>query len=595
MILSKENIPSDIRALRQWVCWKAEMREGKLTKVPKNPRSGNNALSGNPETWATFQEAAEAVNKFGFDGVGFVFTSSDPYCGIDLDKCKDPETGDIEPWAQEIIRSQESYTEISPRGRGVHIWVKGELPPGSGRKKGNIEMYDDKRYFTVTGDHLEGTPTTIEPRDAELTALHRRIFGMQTRGGSSAEELTFRDALLIRSLIKSANGEKFEQLFYGNSQAYTSPSEADLALCGYLAAATGNDSKRIDRIFRMSKLMREKWDERRGEKTYGEITIGKAIANSPESANLLGKKIPKITVISAADLQNRDFPEPRWAVPDYIPEGLTIFASRPKIGKSFLALNIGIAVATGGEVFGKKVEQGPALYLCLEDIPRRLKDRLELIMDTADFPPDLKFVTEFPRMDQGGIDALEDFLTKNPEIRFVCIDTLARISPQQKNPKNVYEADSRLGITLQNLAKRHRIALMVIHHTRKMNAEDFLDTVSGSTGLTGAADCIMVFTRLRSKTEAVLKITGRDVEETELALRFNKVNGIWEYLGEANESELSQERQNILNLLKTSGPLGAKEISEALRKSYDNTRQLLWKMANEGIIKKIDKKYTVNI
>jgi hypothetical protein len=596
-MINIKNIPQELKTLPQWVCWKTETRDGKETKIPKNPISGINAASDNPGTWASFDRAIISSNRFQFDGVGFMMSESDPYCGVDLDRCREPETGKIEPWAMEIINRLNSYTEISPNGRGVHIWVKGKLPPGS-RRKGQIEMYDDKRYFTLTGDHLEGTPTTIEGRDAELKAIHRRIFGVQTKGRSSANEPTatlFRDGLLIRTLIKSANGEKFEQLFYGNWQGYRSPSEADLALCGYLAAATGNDSNRIDRIFRISMLMREKWDEARGEKTYGEITIGKAIANSPEPAPgkaFAGKNPPKITLISAAELQKKDFPPLRWAVPNFLPEGLTILASRPKIGKSWLALYIGIGVATGGEVFGKKLEQGSALYLGLEDPERRLKERLEMIMEGANFPQDLEYNTVFPRMDQGGLEALEDLLNKNPKLRFVCIDTLARITPQEKSKQTQYESDYRLGIMLQDLAKRNRIALMVVHHTRKMPADDYLDTVSGSTGLTGAADCIMVFTRLRNKTDAVLKITGRDVEETELALQFNKVNGIWEYLGEASEFTLSQERQDIINLLKESVPLGAKEISEVLKKSYDNTRQLLWKMANEGLIKKIDKKYT---
>jgi putative DNA primase/helicase len=282
MIVFTKNIPQEIRDLPQWVCWKVEMRDGKEIKVPKNPTSGRNAFSNNPATWATFNEAFDAAKRFGFDGVGFVFSETDPYCGVDLDKCRNPETREIDPWANDIITWLNSYTEISPSGRGVHIWVKGKLPRGS-RRKGNIEMYDSRRYFTVTGDHLQGTPTTIESKGKELTVLHRRTFGLEKKERVSPDELAlFRDARLVRSLSKAANGEKFDQLWSGDWQGYPSQSEADIAICGFLVSATGKDPARIDRIFRKSKLMRDKWDEPRGEKTYGEITIIKAIANSPE-------------------------------------------------------------------------------------------------------------------------------------------------------------------------------------------------------------------------------------------------------------------------------------------------------------------------
>ena len=157
----------DIRDLKQWVCWRTETREGKPTKIPYAPLTGRRADSTNPETWAGYGEAISACEEHGYHGVGFVFTAEDDLCGVDLDKCLDPRTGELEAWAQEIIDELDSYAEISPSGTGIHVLVRGTLPPGRNRK-GRFEAYDRGRYFTVTGKHLAGTPKTIEGRQEHL-------------------------------------------------------------------------------------------------------------------------------------------------------------------------------------------------------------------------------------------------------------------------------------------------------------------------------------------------------------------------------------------------------------------------------------------
>ena len=147
----------DIRDLRQWLVWRSEGRDGKPTKIPYSPLTGARASSTDPETWTGYQEAVNVCKERGYGGIGFVFTAEDDLCGVDLDGCLDPETGEIEPWAWEIIEELDSYTEISPSGTGVHVLVRGKLPEGRNRK-GRFEAYDRGRYFTVTGKHLAGTP-----------------------------------------------------------------------------------------------------------------------------------------------------------------------------------------------------------------------------------------------------------------------------------------------------------------------------------------------------------------------------------------------------------------------------------------------------
>jgi len=168
------NIPQELKVLSQWVNWRYVQRNARTTKVPINPRNGNNASCDDRSTWSDFDVALQTLQEGDAAGVGFQITP--PHVGIDLDKCRNAETGQIEQWALDIISAVNSYTELSPSQTGVHIMAEGELPTG-GRRKGPVEMYDGKRFFTMTGAHIANTPATIEKRTAQLKALHGRIFG----------------------------------------------------------------------------------------------------------------------------------------------------------------------------------------------------------------------------------------------------------------------------------------------------------------------------------------------------------------------------------------------------------------------------------
>src|SRR5919107_1197255 len=172
----------NMKDLRQWLVWRSEERGGKPTKVPYDTRTEQRADSTASETWACYEDAVRAARERGYYGIGFVFTAEDDLCGVDLDKCMDPVTGEIEGWAQEVIEELDSYTEISPSGTGVHILVRGELPSGRNRK-GRFEAYDRGRYFTVTGKHLAGTPQAIECRQEQLRGVVRRVFGEESANG----------------------------------------------------------------------------------------------------------------------------------------------------------------------------------------------------------------------------------------------------------------------------------------------------------------------------------------------------------------------------------------------------------------------------
>lgn len=269
-----ERIPVALRQLPQWVVWKyveevdRETGEVSWDKPPFSATTGNLASSTNPKTWTTFDVTLAAYQRGGWDGIGFVLHRKKGdeglgLVGIDLDKCRDPETGDIEPWATEIIHKVGTYTEVSPSRRGLRLFCLGFLPPGR-RKKERFEVYQDVRYVTVTGAHVVGTPLTIEERQEQLLEAHRSIFGAKRQVEEPASVLhsvlSMSDLELLEKARNAANGAKFRRLWNGDRSAYASPSEADAALANELAFWTAGDRARIDELFRSSGMFRSKWN-----------------------------------------------------------------------------------------------------------------------------------------------------------------------------------------------------------------------------------------------------------------------------------------------------------------------------------------------
>ena len=284
------NTPDCLKQRPQWVCWKYVERDGRMTKCPVNARTGVLADSTAPSTWSTFDEAvATAQANDQLAGVGYVFAADDPYCGVDLDKCIDPATGQTKPWAQKIIDNLNSYTEVSPSGTGVKIFIIADKPGERCRKRykdGEVEMYDRDRFFTVTGAMCEKVAGNIESRQDQINALYVEVFGeieepaKPAAAPSPSDNGHLDDAEIIRlaSTRRNGRGEKFAQLWSGNWNAhFNSRSEADSSVIFTLAYYT-KDAGQIDRMFRGSGLMRDKWDALHGEKTYGAMTIDKALA-----------------------------------------------------------------------------------------------------------------------------------------------------------------------------------------------------------------------------------------------------------------------------------------------------------------------------
>jgi putative DNA primase/helicase len=185
--VSIDPIPHQLRTLKQWVAWYYRyepLRTGEKTwqTVLIDPHTGKFASTKKPETWGTLDAAHQHYQRSQDDGISFVLTPQIGLVGVALDHCRDPDSRDIAPWAQAIVDRLRTYVEVSPLGTGLRVWLEGTKPP-NGRKKGDIEMYDrtyiDRRYVTVTGHHLAGTPPTIEPRQDALEAFHAEVFGVR--------------------------------------------------------------------------------------------------------------------------------------------------------------------------------------------------------------------------------------------------------------------------------------------------------------------------------------------------------------------------------------------------------------------------------
>ncbi len=300
------NIPKELKDCPNWVCYIKIMDEskGKYSKIPISPKTLRGAKSNDPATWDSYENARMRLGKpatvktkvNGQDtiitalvcGIGFMFSNS-PYFGIDLDGC-DNEAG--QALKKEFTQTLESYAEDSPSGKGIHIICRGTLPKGA-RRKDNIEMYEEGRFFTMTGKIYQNY-TQISDCTDKIKQLYDKYLngekGQNTtqkavlpkpiKSEATETEELLEDLDVVKLAENSKKGLIFKALHAGNWQGlYKSQSEADAALCGILAFFTGRDYNQIDRIFRSSGLMRDKWDEMRGNNTYGEMTINTAISN----------------------------------------------------------------------------------------------------------------------------------------------------------------------------------------------------------------------------------------------------------------------------------------------------------------------------
>ncbi len=270
-------IPERLRGYPHFVVWQYELVDDELKKPPYDPKTGKRASVRKPQTWGSFQDARSAYQTGQFAGVGIVLTPDMGIVGIDIDHC----IADGEPSgeARRIITALNSYAETSPSGTGIRIMLEGKLP-GALRRKGDIELYEDMRYLTLTGHSLANTPQDVQPRHRELYGLYHRIFQLDSReqarentGGGAGQRPAFAyrlarsDETVLHKALAAKNGDNFKRYYHGDTSLWEgkgarhrSQSEADFTLVLLLLYWTNGDTTQVDRLFRQSGLMRDKWD-----------------------------------------------------------------------------------------------------------------------------------------------------------------------------------------------------------------------------------------------------------------------------------------------------------------------------------------------
>lgn len=291
------------------------------------------------------------------------------------------------------------------------------------------------------------------------------------------------------------------------------------------------------------------------------------------------------TFFNALELMQREFPEPRWAVPGLIAEGLNLLVGAPKFGKSWLCLNLAVAVASGGKALGKiDVERGSVLYAALEDPARRLQNRLDIVMQGEPVPAGLDFATDLPRMPRA-TEIVQGWLDTHSDARLVIIDVLRKIRPisDGRTGRAAYDEDYDTLGTLKALADRYAIAIVVVHHTRKaVDDGDVFNEVSGSTGLTGAADAILVAKRARNTAEAVLHITGRDITEAEFGLSWSAQGCQWSLLDEpVFITSMSTTRKTILRFVTDIATATPSEIADGTGLNLNTVKSNVRRMVQD--------------
>ena len=388
-----ETIPEEMKRLKQWVIWGINPEKEKCPYTPMN--TSVEARANDAAGWADFGAAVSAAARLGRGGIGFEF-GVEPcgIAGIDLDHVIN-DAGELEEWAAAIVKAMDSYTELSPSGQGLHIFCKTNEPMRkfcSYHKKTvkgnqNLEVYDERKYYTVTGQAY-GEVKPLQERTEALKKICALYFGEAeerkqktgaegTRGTSGSQS---NSELWERMFSNAENGSEIKALYSGDISAYNGDdSAADLALCNHLAYWTDCDAARMDSMFRESKLMRPKWDEQRGAQTYGEMTIGKAIAgtrwgNAEDDASTGEEKGNAGTTTGAAEESERVKPVSEY-LNDFLEEcrksregqaikthitslderldgglypGLYFMGAVSALGKTTLALQIADNIAKGG-------------------------------------------------------------------------------------------------------------------------------------------------------------------------------------------------------------------------------------------------------
>jgi hypothetical protein len=324
------------------------------------------------------------------------------------------------------------------------------------------------------------------------------------------------------------------------------------------------NGERDDTLFRIGCSMRAKGSPE-SEIYDALMSVNKGLCDPPLSSDQIRIKaqqaakfdagivtgktpVPKLAARSVADLQMKQLPPPRWIVAEMIPQGLTILASPPKFGKSWFVLDLCLSVAAGDSFLKHKTTKSGCLYLALEDSEYRMKDRVNKLTLGVLAPDTFDYVITAQTLENGLIEQLEEYIHEHPDTALIVVDTLQKVRGIPKGKETSYGNDYRELGQLKSFADKYGISVLVVHHTRKMkDDDDEFNTISGTNGISGSADTAMILSRKRFEEDTKLSITGRDVDQSQTILNFDKANYRWKVKGtveEIEEKRITEDYEN---------------------------------------------------
>lgn len=316
--------------------------------------------------------------------------------------------------------------------------------------------------------------------------------------------------------------------------------------------------------------------------------IGRVFSTEPSNRN--ARPLRETTTL--AEIGKMKLKPLVWVVRGILPEGVALLVGPPKIGKSILKLQAGLAVAKGQALWSDEPEKkGEVLYLAYEDNNRRMRKRARQLSGDDKLPSNFHVDYDWPRLDAGGKEDLDTWLTAHPKARMVIIDTLAKFRGQTSNKRTAYDFDYSVGQALVPLAHKHHVAIVLVHHTAKGKRVDVLESVNSTNGLPGGVDTVMILGRERGSEAGALFVTGRDVEDDVHWSMAKRPKIGWTVIGEAAEGKKSAARKAVIDVIANLGPSSPKEIAAQLGRDGSAVRQLLKSMIEDGDVREKDGRY----
>ncbi|MBX3664979.1 MAG: AAA family ATPase [Burkholderiales bacterium] len=583
-------VPVSLRKIKNaWLGFRFEQRGGKVAKIPHyhdgRRRSGTQGSESDRLSLGSFAQVVTAIDAHGFDGIGIAMLPENQLIALDFDKCIDAQGG-IAPWVLDLVAG--TYYEISPSGRGMRAFFRGAFDDYKNLATG-IEVFHAQSFVTVTGNKLPSSADAVAKLSDELRGkLEALRPAHQPAASGTADSEAPYVADVIDNLTQAHLKDALDFLPADDREEWVMVAHA-LKPLGEKGMVLWRDWSMKSGKYDTAEAKRV-WRSVKKSKTGYRAVFALAHRKSwpgPQSTSTPTSAV--ITPKPAAPLLAQTFEPLRWTIRDILPAGCYLLSARPKIGKSWMALQFGVAVTEGGIALGKQALKGAVLGLFLEDNERRLQARL-LKHELGRFGDANLFFyeTEWPRAGEGGEQAIEAWLRATPNARLVIVDTLEKIRPRRTRNGSVYADDYAATQELKKLSDKYGITILIIAHNKKGKSEndDPLELVSGSMGLTGGSDGALVIERPRGQTDAKLHVSGRDIEyepDAGYVIRFNKATCKWEMVGDAALLGNSAAQQSILDAIRRAGhPLTAEQVGKATRRNRQAARHILMRLVDAG-------------